>query len=414
MEKAQSSPRVGTRAPRSTVSPPSGGDGLPVRLLRELSRGLSEIVHPAAGQILALDGLRAIAILLVIATHTSSEYLVAGGRSTWLARLPIVQGGWVGVDLFFVLSGFFIGNQLWREQQTGHVSVGRFILRRGLRIWPLYFVVLATVLVLRIGTGTGAPWPDAFFMANYFGERVIPGSWSLATEEQFYILVPTLVWLGLRRNWSLADFRYGLAALMTVECCIRGVTWAICAGLATKSPSLEISLLYMPFHTHCDGLLAGLLVSNLLTDASTRAVMSSSRVVWALPSAAVLAIMLRQAHHAIFGYFGLALVFGAAVATCAGGTGWWTKLLSGRALHVFARLSFGMYLNYRFILPLLAEPICRIQAPDSLRLVLLYLSVLGGSAFLSASTFVLVERPFLRWRHALLSRTGKSPSRRLV
>src|SRR5260221_10426293 len=97
---------------------------------------IRDLLHPPTGQITFLDGLRTLAILLVVNAHLSAEFTEVFG-SNHFSRLPFVTDGWIGVDLFFVLSGFFIGGQLWKEiQRTGKDAVGRFILRRGFRIWP--------------------------------------------------------------------------------------------------------------------------------------------------------------------------------------------------------------------------------------------------------------------------------------
>jgi peptidoglycan/LPS O-acetylase OafA/YrhL len=164
-------------------------------------------------------------------------------------------------------------------------------------------------------------------------------------------------------------------------------------------------VLYTPFHTHCDGLLAGLIVSNLFADPNTKQVFSHRLLPLSVPLCAIAALALRQSHHAVFGYTALALVFGAAVATCAGASTRWTRLLEGRALHLIARLSFGMYLNYRFLLPTLAHAVNPAQMPgSSMLLVSLYAVTVVSAGALAAVTFVLIERPFLRLRGSLLRR----------
>jgi peptidoglycan/LPS O-acetylase OafA/YrhL len=155
-----------------------------------------ELIHPPAAQVPALDAARALAVLMVIACHYTEAYLQQGGAENLFSQFPLVSGGWRGVDLFFVLSGLLIGKQLWRElQKTRTIHFSRFVLRRGFRIWPLYFFFLVLVAFV-LGRGSlpfGRWWSDAVFLTNYFrNEGVILGGWSLCTEEQFYILAPRL------------------------------------------------------------------------------------------------------------------------------------------------------------------------------------------------------------------------------
>lgn len=154
----------------------------------------------------SLDGLRCISILLVIWHHA------LGGQAGYLTR------GYLGVGLFFVISGFLITTLLLREHaKTGDIALGQFYMRRTLRIFPLYFAVLGlyTLLVWRMQPQTES---DAQARALYFtnlpafvtytsnwfvglesGPRVIfYFAWSLATEEQFYLFWPWVV-RGARR-----------------------------------------------------------------------------------------------------------------------------------------------------------------------------------------------------------------------
>ncbi len=113
----------------------------------------------------SLDVLRGIAILLVLGRHFDYFPLLR-------------QAGWIGVDLFFVLSGFLISGLLFQEyKSTGKLNVRRFILRRGLKIWPSYYLlILATMLFyIFIARASEHPFPkheiaiSALFVRNYFG-----------------------------------------------------------------------------------------------------------------------------------------------------------------------------------------------------------------------------------------------------
>lgn len=149
-----------------------------------------------------LDGLRAIAILLVILFHTNE----------FLPNLPapikvFFWSGWNGVSLFFVLSGFLIGNLIFSEvQKTGGLNLGRFWLRRMFRTWPLYFI-LFTFLYYK--SPVKPPLiPYLTFTQNIFTDSIFFGpTWSLAIEEQFYFFFPLLILLVLKlRKFQLMPF----------------------------------------------------------------------------------------------------------------------------------------------------------------------------------------------------------------
>lgn len=139
----------------------------------------------------SLDGLRAIAILVVLWHHTYD------GTARW----PLVHRGFLGVDLFFVISGFLIVTLLRRERRrTGDISLRGFYVRRFLRIFPPYYLVLALVggvAFLLPGNTSAAIRRDLPYSAFYVSNLVpmlsmLAITWSLSTEEQFYVVVPTL------------------------------------------------------------------------------------------------------------------------------------------------------------------------------------------------------------------------------
>jgi peptidoglycan/LPS O-acetylase OafA/YrhL len=146
---------------------------------------------------LALDGLRGVAILLVIIAHASGFAMVVGGM--------------VGVTLFFVLSGFLITSLLIREiDEGGSIRLGAFYGRRALRLLPALGVYLAGVSVLIAALRLDVPvleitWPPALYVANYaqvLGMDLAAHrhTWSLAVEEHFYLVWPILVGLGATRR----------------------------------------------------------------------------------------------------------------------------------------------------------------------------------------------------------------------
>jgi peptidoglycan/LPS O-acetylase OafA/YrhL len=143
-----------------------------------------------------LDFLRGIAILLVLLRH--------------IPLFPFTKNmGWIGVDLFFVLSGFLVSGLLFKEYiKFGNIRPKLFLIRRGFKIYPIYFLFYILYLILKIIKGDlnfigfiG----DMTFTQNYLTGwgYAYDASWSLAVEEHFYFLFSFFLWLGLKSNKKL-------------------------------------------------------------------------------------------------------------------------------------------------------------------------------------------------------------------
>jgi peptidoglycan/LPS O-acetylase OafA/YrhL len=154
-----------------------------------------------------LDGLRALAVIAVVWHHAHPGY----------AGFPLSHNGFLGVDMFFVLSGFLITTLLLQEERsTGAISLTAFYVRRSLRIFPLYYAVLLLMAVF-FSTSTKSsnasvflqelPW-HASYLSNWVSlKSMMAITWSLSTEEQFYLVWPPLfAWLGARAVWPLLGF----------------------------------------------------------------------------------------------------------------------------------------------------------------------------------------------------------------
>ena len=150
---------------------------------------------------LQLDVLRGVAILLVFGRHLTVP--TPDGPVGMLAAMWH-RIGWLGVDLFFVLSGFLIGGLLIAElQQRGRINVGRFLIRRGLKLYPGYFVFIGYLMLMPVAKALARGesgwssfssmltqlWPNFIFLQNYLGSPA-GHTWSLAVEEHFYLLLP--------------------------------------------------------------------------------------------------------------------------------------------------------------------------------------------------------------------------------
>ncbi|MDE2308567.1 MAG: acyltransferase [Xanthomonadaceae bacterium] len=210
-----------------------------------------------------LDLLRAIAIVWVMLFHS----FIVGGlgpRFEWLSRY-----GWMGVDIFFVLSGFLIGAQVLRPLQRGEpLSFGGFYRRRAWRILPAFAVVLAIYTLLppvREAPGLQPWWQFATFTMNllvdYPRNQAFSHAWSLCVEEHFYLVFPLLAWW-LTRRASTAKFASVCAGVAILGIALRTSIWL--HDTAIEPPrNWFIEDLYDPTWTRLDGLLMGIMLAVL-------------------------------------------------------------------------------------------------------------------------------------------------------
>jgi peptidoglycan/LPS O-acetylase OafA/YrhL len=191
----------------------------------------------------ALDGLRAVAVLLVVAFHCG---------------LGAFKGGYIGVDIFFVLSGFLITTVLVEEwDRRGRIGLGRFYLRRILRLYPALLVAIVGGLIIAAWVGTGALswigsgavhavpsalsyWMNWWQMGKPFG--VLGPIWSLSVEEEFYLVWPLLLIgsLYFGKRFALAA-TIALGGIFVVSTIILSAGWSadrLYLGTDARAPEL--------------------------------------------------------------------------------------------------------------------------------------------------------------------------------
>lgn len=287
-----------------------------------------------------LDGLRGIAILLVVFSHVSAT------------RFPL--GGMVGVTLFFVLSGYLITSILLRErQQRGRIDLNAFYIRRALRLMPALVAVLllspVILYVLRDPLLTPDIIPASLITLTYLSDffraagdhLVVYGhTWSLAVEEQFYLVWPALLialtYLAKRKRslfWMVATFALALAA------------WRLVAA-----GTMAFERVYFALDTNALGLMAGAAIAIM-----PPVLKQSSAIIaagaGALALVALAAVPLEPGSAAYYS----ALTFGAPVAVCTSlvailGARVTPRVLGMRPLVFFGRLSYGLYLWHEVLL----------------------------------------------------------------
>lgn len=321
----------------------------------------------------ALDGLRALAVGAVVIYHVDD------------ALLP---GGWAGVDVFFVLSGFLITSILQRElDQTGTINLMRFYLRRALRLTPalallLIAAVIAGAFLHEFRRAVGASLFAATYTMNWnraFGwgpQWALGHTWSLAMEEQFYLLWPALLLL-LPRKSQLPS-----ALIFTIII----VAWR--CHLAYAGADAERT--YNGFDTHADALLIGCLIRFIGEPRRLPGLPAIS----AAALAAIAAIFAVMPLHSILSQslgLSVAALVSALLIICARREGWLRSIFLWRPLVFTGRISYGFYL-WHYPLLLLMKPLL----PKSLALLPVPLAYL-----LAIISFYTVEAYFQRMKDRL-------------
>jgi len=213
-------------------------------------------------RILQFDILRAVAILLVLIHHVPKEWIL-NMDGTILPQFfwRFYTGGWIGVDMFFVLSGFLVSGIYFREYiKSGTISVGNFLIRRGFKIYPTFYVYILFSIVLSFFTSDLQLSSDQIigelaFIQNYLN-RIWGPTWSLAVEEHFYIIL-TLIFVVLKYVTKNNMFKHVPQIFIAIA--------ILCLVLRffTSFHSTEFDFIehYAPTHLRIDSLMFGVLIS---------------------------------------------------------------------------------------------------------------------------------------------------------
>jgi peptidoglycan/LPS O-acetylase OafA/YrhL len=327
-----------------------------------------------------IEGLRAVAVLLVVAYHCG---------------LPFVGGGYVGVDVFFVISGFLITGLLLREaQRTGRVSIPRFYARRAMRLLPASAVVVVATVVasalwlppLRLAeiisdalhTSIYAMnWRLAAIGTDYLSAESAPSPlqhfWSLAVEEQFYLVWPLLLLIVMRRGGR------GLTAVLTVL-----TAGSLAVSVWQTQHNAEWA--YFGAHTRAWELGAGALLAVGAARLRTLPALPAKLLIGGGLSAIVVAALSYTAATPFPGYAALLPVLGTA-AVIAGGCARPAGVLGAPVLQSIGRFSYSWYLWHWPVLLIAPFAVGRPLAVWENVVVAL------GALVLAALTYALVENP---------------------
>jgi peptidoglycan/LPS O-acetylase OafA/YrhL len=347
-----------------------------------------------------LDGLRGVAVLAVIAAHAHVPYMAGGG--------------FAGVTAFFVLSGFLITRLLAAEHATtGRVDLRAFYIRRGLRLLPALLLIVAASAVVYGLTGRIAQIVTAgpavlLYAANWvtaFHGPISPfqHTWSLAVEEQFYMLWP-VTFLALSA-WAARGRRLPLWQIVAVAAIGFALWRALVWGLTENYDRANYG-----FDTNAFGLLVGCALG-LRPDAERAPRPRSLLMLASLAGLGVIGVAIILPHlldldrFGVLMYLPLTAIVGASIVVAARGSG--LPLLANPVVVAIGRISYGLYL-WHWVVPRMAAP----WLPET---GLLREVVSVGATFVIATlSFVLLERPALRlktrWAHRTGERSGEAVS----
>jgi peptidoglycan/LPS O-acetylase OafA/YrhL len=345
-----------------------------------------------AKKIPQLDAVRGVAILLVILHNQSNAF-------PSLRLDGLFANGWMGVDLFFVLSGFLItGILIDTKSADGYFK--NFYARRCLRIWPLYAALLVFMFVIvprlrpadahTVFDKSSPWWAYPLFLQNVLvpsptnAAGPLAVTWSLAIEEQFYLIWPWIV-------------RYSSPAQ------IRRLAIAVIA----LSPALRLYLsfhdvnLYTNVFCRLDGLMAGALVALPIRSLPSRFV----RPAWIALGVAVPLALVTEAMNARWIVFSLSAAASAAfvwLALFATPT-WFQTALTNRFLVYTGTISYGLYLLHKI-------PFDMVKPFHLDRHPLLALPVLLAACYaLAALSWNFLEQPFLSLKRCFAPKPGATP-----
>jgi peptidoglycan/LPS O-acetylase OafA/YrhL len=377
------------------------------------------------GHLAPLDGMRGIAPVLVMLWHCalftgvfSGEAASEGG--SWGLRL-LTNGGWSGVDVFFVLSGFLIGRILVTSlARKGALEYPSFMGRRVRRIFPAYYLVLTLSLFAvapfmpglfpaLYGTDDWSvllrgAWASYAYVSNYVeagpGPSLLDWGWSLCIEEHFYLLLPPTLWLLFR----VRNLRLRFALLVLVAALPLLVRWV---QYQTDPTVRLLDGFYYYSHNRFDELGVGVVIAYLYVlhrDRLRRIVQRFAAVVGPLGLACVASVwvlggLFREGFFPVVLQF-LVMALGAGLVLVNGLflDNQLTRFLAHPAWYPLARVSYGLYLVHPFVLFALLG--LRLEAGlagshDPVSFAALVLGTFAGSFLVASVMFVCWERPFL-------------------
>jgi peptidoglycan/LPS O-acetylase OafA/YrhL len=353
-----------------------------------------------------LDTLRAAAIALVFMYH---YWIFVSHEQTfgWASAI-----GWTGVDLFFVLSGYLIANQIFKGIARGQqLSAGAFYARRLLRTIPNFYAVLALYLLLPAWMGGSTPPPAWRFLTftqniGLHSGTAFSHAWSLCIEEQFYLLFPLVTLIGARYVRSIRAGWILVGGLALAAIALRSVLWLKYGTEAGDDVKGYYPNLYYATLCRADEFLPGIAIAmlkNFHRDRWQRLMQHGQALllVATIATASILCGAYRWYYIDNYGYGYFMTGFGYSLIACAYGlmvlaalspSSWLarTRIPGASALALW---SYAIYLTHKSIGIIANHELDGAVSPAALVAIVIVASLIGGWLL-----YRLVETPFMRLR----------------
>lgn len=205
----------------------------------------------------SIDFLRGIAVILVIFRHTPNLEKLQEYEIVYAPLKFLSQGGWIGVDLFFVLSGYLVSSLIFKEMiNNNSFNISRFLIRRGLKIYPAFYFFLFSTLTLQLLFNRDVQFLNLIgeltYLQNYIG-HMYPHTWSLAVEEHFYILLSLVSFIFFKYK------KYNLYWIISISIIIIFVPLLRHINFVLNTFSFENHI--FPTHLRIDSLALGVFIS---------------------------------------------------------------------------------------------------------------------------------------------------------
>jgi peptidoglycan/LPS O-acetylase OafA/YrhL len=419
--------KISLEATENAGIAPSGG-----LLGRIRRRVMEDLFSPPSGQLDALNGLRGIGCLLVIAHHVASFSGNLSSGPNNAERLDVffklINTFWIGVDVFFVISGFLIARILMNNiSRRGSIGFPRFFLRRAMRVFPAFYLVLTLAIFwytkldipyskfLLVGPqGWEAmaknSWENYLLVMNYTtgtGDYNAMGwTWTLCVEEHFYLLLPPVLVLLYRspRSWVVPA---GLIIFIVLPVVGRAIQFGL-------NPDLfQLDGFFYQTHNRVDEIMIGVFIAYLYVHHKEKLqsfVLRVGSLCWVTAIAILIIVGVYGGINrlgmfaVVFQYFLVAFAIGLLILNGLFLDNRATRIMTSHKPYLIARVSYGVYLLHPYLLFVILMWSGAFPHPSALtapEFILLYALTLGSTTLLAAVMFVCFERPMIdlgaRW-----------------